>query len=92
MLGWDWYGFDKKCTETRYAEHVFLHLVGSAGHVVPSGASGTRTTMHYFYAWVGPIWIRQKNALGHVRQTCGFASFGICWLRSAFGSFRGVKH
>jgi hypothetical protein len=23
MLVWDWYRFDKKCTETRYVEHVF---------------------------------------------------------------------
>jgi hypothetical protein len=34
MLRWDQYGFDKKCTETRYAELRFLHPVGSAGHVV----------------------------------------------------------
>jgi hypothetical protein len=29
MLGWDWYGFDKNCAGTCYAEFVFLHLVGS---------------------------------------------------------------
>jgi hypothetical protein len=23
MLGWDWYGFNKKCAETCYAKHVF---------------------------------------------------------------------
>jgi hypothetical protein len=40
MLGWDWYGFDKKCVTTHYAELVLLHPVGSAGHVVHSGAFG----------------------------------------------------
>jgi hypothetical protein len=39
-LGWDRYGFDKKCVETRYVELVFLHPVRSAGHVVHPGASG----------------------------------------------------
>jgi hypothetical protein len=39
MLGWDWYGFDKKRTGTRYAELLFLHLVGSVGHIMHSGAS-----------------------------------------------------
>jgi hypothetical protein len=40
MLGWDQYGFYKKHAGTRYAELVFLHSVGSADHVVHSGASG----------------------------------------------------
>jgi hypothetical protein len=42
MLGWAWCGFDKKLIRTSYAEHVFLHHVGSMGHVVlvQSGASG----------------------------------------------------
>jgi hypothetical protein len=39
MLRWDWYGFNKKCTKTRYLELVFLHLVGFVGHAVHSGAS-----------------------------------------------------
>jgi hypothetical protein len=39
-LRWDRYGFDKKCTRTCYAELVFLHPVGSTGHVVLSGAIG----------------------------------------------------
>jgi hypothetical protein len=31
MLGWDWYGFQKKRAETRYARLVFLHKVGDVG-------------------------------------------------------------
>jgi hypothetical protein len=36
--GWEWYGFHKKRAGTHCAEIVFLHLVGSAGHVVHSRA------------------------------------------------------
>jgi hypothetical protein len=41
MLGWVWYGFHKNCARARYVELLFLHPVGSARHVVHSGASGT---------------------------------------------------
>jgi hypothetical protein len=40
MLGLDRYAFDKKCVGTRYAELVFLHPMGSTGHVVHFVASG----------------------------------------------------
>jgi hypothetical protein len=40
MLGWAWCCFHKKSAETYYAELLFLHPVGSAGHVVHSDASG----------------------------------------------------
>jgi hypothetical protein len=40
MPEWNEYGFKKERVGTRYAEIDCLHLVGSAGHVVHSGASG----------------------------------------------------
>jgi hypothetical protein len=42
MLRWDWYGFNEKRFRTCYAELVFLHPVGSVGHVVHFDASGVQ--------------------------------------------------
>jgi hypothetical protein len=39
MLGWDCCSFHKKCTGTRYDKLVFLHPVGSIGHVVHCGVT-----------------------------------------------------
>jgi hypothetical protein len=49
ILGWDWYGFHKKCAGTHYAELVFLHLVGSVGHIVYFGASGVQNIDTLFF-------------------------------------------
>jgi hypothetical protein len=49
MLGWAWYVFEKKHTRTGNAELVFLHPVGSAGHIVHSGASGVRNIDAIFF-------------------------------------------
>jgi hypothetical protein len=47
-LGWDQCGFHKKRVGTRYAELVFLHMLGTAGHVVHSGVFVCEMSMHYF--------------------------------------------
>jgi hypothetical protein len=49
MLGWGQYEFDNKCIRTHYAELLFLHPVGSAGHVVHFGASGERIIDTIFF-------------------------------------------
>jgi hypothetical protein len=41
--------FHKKCTETRYVEVVFLHLVGSTDDVVHSCASKAQKVDALFF-------------------------------------------
>jgi hypothetical protein len=48
-LVWDWYEFDQKRPRTRYAEPLFLQLVGYAGHIVYFGASGARNVDALFF-------------------------------------------
>jgi hypothetical protein len=49
MLGLSQCGFHKKRAGTRYAELLFLHSVGSAGHVVHSSASEPRNINALFF-------------------------------------------
>jgi hypothetical protein len=53
MLGWTQCGFHKKHTGTRCAILVYLHPVGSAGHVVKSGVSGLQNheTLFFMLGW-----------------------------------------
>jgi hypothetical protein len=49
MLMLDRYEFDKKRIGTHYVQLVFLHLMGSAGHVVHFGVSGVRNIDALFF-------------------------------------------
>jgi hypothetical protein len=63
MLRWDWYGYHKKRVKTHYAELVFLHLLGSAGHAVHFGGSGAQNVdAHYLML----RWARYGNHRKHV--------------------------
>jgi hypothetical protein len=64
IIRWDRYGFDKKRTGTRYIELVFLHPVGSTGHVVDSGTSEARNMIALFLM-LG--WDRYRFDKKHVR-------------------------
>jgi hypothetical protein len=93
MLGWAWCGFHKKHVGTHYAELVFLHPVGPAAHVVHSGASGPQNVdalcFMLRWAWCG---FHKKAHHDTLRQTCIFASYGICGSRSAFECVWAMKH
>jgi hypothetical protein len=49
MLEWNRYGYDKTRVESRYAELLILHPVGSSGHVVHFGMYGARIIDALFF-------------------------------------------
>jgi hypothetical protein len=59
--------FPKKCGGTCYAEHVFLHPMGSAGQVVHSAKSVLETSTHYFLCSGGPgMVLHPVGSAGHI--------------------------
>jgi hypothetical protein len=72
ILGWARIGFHKKCAGTRYIDLLFLHPMGSAGHVVHSVHSGCETVTHYFSCSDGTGTYLTKNELRHVTPNLCF--------------------
>jgi hypothetical protein len=62
----------KACRETRYAELVFFHRVGSAGHIVHSAGSGARNIDPLFFVLGGPGNVFIKSASGLVSLSLCF--------------------
>jgi hypothetical protein len=54
ILGWNWCGCHKMRTGTRYAEHMFLHPMWSADHVVHWVRPGCKTSLQFFWCLGGP--------------------------------------
>jgi hypothetical protein len=74
MVWWDRYVFDKKHIGTCYAELVFLHPVGSAGHLVHSGASVARNVdaLSFVLGWARGGAVSIKRVPGHVTPNMCF--------------------
>jgi hypothetical protein len=62
----------QKCAGTRYAELMFLHLVGSAAHIVHIGALGSEMSTQYFSCSGETSTDRTKSALEHVMSDMCF--------------------
>jgi hypothetical protein len=62
MLRLDQCGFHKNCARTSYVEHMFLHPVGFAGHVVYSGASRAQNgDALFFMLWWNQFRLDKKR-------------------------------
>jgi hypothetical protein len=66
MPWWDRFRLHKKRAKTHYDKLLFLQLVGSAGHVVHSGASRAQLIDVLFSCSGGTGSGSTKSALGHV--------------------------
>jgi hypothetical protein len=70
MLWWEC--LQKKRIGTHYAELVFLHPVGSVGHVVDSGVSGARNVDTVFFMLEWDWYGFYKSVSGHVTPNLFF--------------------
>jgi hypothetical protein len=91
MLRWAHDSFHKKRTGTRYANLVFLHPVGSAGHMVNSGASRLRNINALFFMlgwdWYGFDKKRARTLVFMIRwDRCGLNKkcAGTCYSKLIF--------
>jgi hypothetical protein len=84
--------FHKKYVGSHYTDLVFLHLMGYAGHIMHSGGSGCKTSMHYFHAWVGQCGFPKKGTGTRYAKLVIFKNSGNCGSRHVFQYVRGVKH
>jgi hypothetical protein len=84
MLGWDWYGFHEECARTHSAKCVFLHPVGSTGHVVHFMRPGPEMLTHYFLCSGGTGRIPEKARWETLHKTCFFQCSGFYGSCCAF--------
>jgi hypothetical protein len=68
MLGWVQCGFYKKCTGTRYAALVFLHMMDLRVTWCIPVHPDRETSTHYFSCSVGPGAVSIKSASGHLTR------------------------
>jgi hypothetical protein len=66
IFGLSWYRFNKKRVRSHYSELLFLHPVGSVGHIGHSDVSGSRNVYALFSCSGGTGAVFTKSASGHV--------------------------
>jgi hypothetical protein len=77
ILGWELFGFHKKCARTSYTKFLFFHPMESTGHVVHSSASWARNVMYYFSSSGGTGKDSTKSTPGHdTLNLCFWGSVG----------------